>query len=45
MMQVDAVVTMLQPGFNVPSIAAKRRNKGKPCSYPQDPKPFTVVYV
>ena len=27
MMQVEAVVKMLQPGFNVASIAAKRRNK------------------
>ena len=26
-MQVEAVVKMLQPGFNVASIAAKRRNK------------------
>jgi hypothetical protein len=30
MMQVEAVVKMLQPGFNVASIAAKRRNKSKP---------------
>ena len=29
-MQVEAVVKMLQPGFNVASIAAKRRNKGNP---------------
>ena len=27
MMQVEAVVKMLQPGFNLASIAAKRRNK------------------
>jgi hypothetical protein len=27
MMRVEAVVKMLQPGFNVASIAAKRRNK------------------
>jgi len=27
MMQIEAVVKMLQPGFNVASIAAKRRNK------------------
>jgi len=30
MMQVEAVVKMLQPGFNVASIAAKRRNKSNP---------------
>jgi hypothetical protein len=29
---VEAVVKMLQPGFNVASIAAKRRNKSNPCS-------------
>jgi hypothetical protein len=29
-MQVEAVVKMLQPGFNVASIAAKRRNKSTP---------------
>ena len=29
-MQVEAVVKMLQPGFNVASIAAKRRNKSNP---------------
>ena len=29
-MQVGAVVKMLQPGFNVASIAAKRRNKSNP---------------
>jgi hypothetical protein len=27
MMQVEAVLLMLQPGFNIKSIAAKRRNK------------------
>jgi hypothetical protein len=30
MMQVAVVVKMLQLGFNVASIAAKRRNKGNP---------------
>jgi hypothetical protein len=30
MMQVEAVVKMLQTGFNVASIAAKRRNKSNP---------------
>jgi hypothetical protein len=30
MMQVEAVVKMLEPGFNVASIAAKRRNKSNP---------------
>jgi hypothetical protein len=30
MMQVEAVVKMLQPGFSVASIAAKRRNKSNP---------------
>jgi hypothetical protein len=30
MMQVEAVLQMLQPGFNVASIAAKRRNKSNP---------------
>jgi hypothetical protein len=30
MMQVEAVVKMRQPGFNVASIAAKRRNKSNP---------------
>ena len=30
MLQVEAVVKMLQPGFNVASIAAKRRNKSNP---------------
>jgi hypothetical protein len=30
MMQVEAVVKMLQPGFNVASIASKRRNKSNP---------------
>ena len=30
MMQVEAVMQMLQPGFNVRSIAAKRRNKSNP---------------
>jgi hypothetical protein len=30
MMQVEAVVKMLQPGFNIASIAAKRRNKSNP---------------
>ena len=30
MMQVEAVVKMLDPGFNVCGIAAKRRNKSKP---------------
>src|ERR1700675_3519132 len=30
MMQVEAVVKMLQPRFNVASIAAKRRNKSNP---------------
>jgi hypothetical protein len=29
-MQVEAVVKMLQPGFNVASTAAKRRNKSNP---------------
>jgi hypothetical protein len=31
MRQVEAVVKMLQAGFNVASIAAKRRNKSNPC--------------
>jgi hypothetical protein len=30
MLQVEAVVKMLHPGFNVASIAAKRRNKSNP---------------
>ena len=30
MMQVEAVVQMLQPGFDVTKIAAKRRNKSNP---------------
>jgi hypothetical protein len=30
MMQVEVVVKMLDPGFNVCGIAAKRRNKSKP---------------
>src|SRR3981081_3412038 len=30
MMQVEAVMQMLQPGFSVASIAAKRRNKSNP---------------
>jgi hypothetical protein len=30
MLQVEALVKMLQPGFNVASIAAKRRNKSNP---------------
>lgn len=30
MLQVEAVVKMLQPGFNVAAIAAKRRNKSNP---------------
>src|SRR5882762_9059738 len=30
MMQVEAVVKMLQPGFNVASIVAKRRTKSNP---------------
>ena len=30
MMQVEAAVKMLQPGFNIASIAAKRRNKSNP---------------
>src|SRR3954451_18918008 len=30
MMQVGAVVKMLQPGFSVAAIAAKRRNKSNP---------------
>jgi hypothetical protein len=30
MMQVEAVVKVLQPGFNIASIAAKRRNKSNP---------------
>jgi hypothetical protein len=30
MMQVEAVLLMLQPGFNIKSIAAKRRNKSNP---------------
>ena len=30
MMQVEAVVKMLQPGFNVAGIAVKRRNKSNP---------------
>jgi hypothetical protein len=29
-MQVEAVVKMLQPGFNIASIAAERRNKSSP---------------
>jgi hypothetical protein len=29
-MQVEAMVKMLQPGFNVASIAARRRNKSNP---------------
>jgi hypothetical protein len=30
MMQVEAVLLVLQPGFNIKSIAAKRRNKSNP---------------
>jgi hypothetical protein len=30
MMQVEAVLQMLQPGFNVAGTAAKRRNKSNP---------------
>lgn len=30
MMQVEAVLQMLQPGFNVAGIAAKGRNKSNP---------------
>src|SRR3982074_1014339 len=30
MLQVEAVLQMLQPGFSVASIAAKRRNKSNP---------------
>jgi hypothetical protein len=30
MMQVEAVLLMLQPGFNIKSIAAKRRNRSNP---------------
>jgi hypothetical protein len=30
MMQVEAVIQMLRPGFSVASIAAKRRNKSNP---------------
>jgi len=30
MMQVEAVVKMLQPRFNIASIAAERRNKSSP---------------
>jgi hypothetical protein len=30
MLQVEAVPLMLQPGFNIKSIAAKRRNKSNP---------------
>jgi hypothetical protein len=30
MKRVEAVVKMMQPGFNVASIAAKRRNKSNP---------------
>jgi hypothetical protein len=30
MMQVEAVLLMLQPGFNIKSISAKRRNKSNP---------------
>jgi hypothetical protein len=30
MMQVEAVLLLLQPGFNIRSIAAKRRNKSNP---------------
>jgi hypothetical protein len=30
MMQVEAVLQMLQPGFSVASIAAKRRNRSNP---------------
>src|SRR5467141_5330033 len=32
MMQVEAVLQMLQPGFSVAAIAAKRRNKSNPWS-------------
>jgi hypothetical protein len=30
MLQVEAVLQMLQPGFNIKSISAKRRNKSNP---------------
>jgi hypothetical protein len=30
MLQVEAVLQMLQPGFSIASIAAKRHNKGNP---------------
>jgi hypothetical protein len=30
MMQVEAVLLMLQPGFNIKSISVKRRNKSNP---------------
>jgi hypothetical protein len=30
MLQVEAVLQVLQPGFSVASIAAKRRNKSNP---------------
>jgi hypothetical protein len=30
MLQVEAVLQMLQPGFSVAAIAAKRRNKSNP---------------
>jgi hypothetical protein len=30
MMQVEAVLQMLQPGFSVAAIGAKRRNKSNP---------------
>jgi hypothetical protein len=30
MLQVEAVLLMLQPGFNIKSISAKRRNKSNP---------------
>jgi hypothetical protein len=30
MMQVEAMLLMLQPGFNIKSIAAKRRNRSNP---------------
>jgi hypothetical protein len=39
MMQVEAVVKMLQPGFNVASIAAKRRNKSNPWVQARDAVP------
>jgi hypothetical protein len=36
MMQVEAVLQMLQPGFSVAGIAAKRRNKSNPIVQARD---------